>query len=252
MKNELFPEITISEMKKELTNQTIENIWKNYIDWIKTFKPLCIKLIEYFSKEINYSQTKKEKHITVIQNAFEYINSWKLEKHKIVKTRKNEIDSAISFVRNKAIIKKFSKSLISPLSRNLAGLLRTCLHISVNNYKNEQIPFLTARAIFDIAACRSFFPVDINNLIQFLPKGKSLIDTTQNDNCDNYHLMLEISAGKLGLKNELTSLNSEAVNIWNSFDKPKQMNIPDDLFSIQTNGLSNRLYYLGLKNFYNK
>ena len=132
------------------------------------------------------------------------------KKIKYVKARRNEFDGEISYIRNTALDGRVSALPASPISRNAASALRMSVYIAAHGYRDDQIPLLIAKGIFDLAEVRSFFPVDSSNLISFLPPGKGLDGANDARSEDNYHLMMENAASAMGIEKDVKQLYMES------------------------------------------
>ncbi len=250
MEKDLAPKIKISEIRGSLTNMPLDEIWSKYILWVETLQYFWERTVIEFIDLIEADCEKKEKFLAIIRSSFEYMGNWRFKRIRYVKARRNEIDSTISYIRNTALRNNISDMLVAPIARNVASVLRTCLHISTHSYNDEQIPTLIAQDIYEIAACRTFFPIDLSNLVSFLPDNMTI--HAEGGNADNFHLMLETAAKTLGIEEALVTLNNEAYKIWKAFDVPFEWNIPEDIWRLKTDGMSIDLYYANTRDFYSK
>ena len=248
----LTPKIKCSEIKNKFKEMDLNEVWSLYLPWVETVTPLWIGIIEKFGEITGISDEKLDFHKNVVKNAFTFMDNWWYNRIDLVKARKKEIDSAISFIFTNAKKDEISNYLLSPVAINLTGLLRTTLTISTNGYKQEDIPLLLAKNIYDLGEVKSFFPIETTNFIPLLPKGKGLDGSSLDYSEDNYHLMMKSGALKYKLENELRILNQEVEKIWTSFKIPQIMDLPTDIWERKTEGLSMRLYKQNLDDFHNR
>lgn len=246
------PALKCSEIKNGLANLSANEIWDLWLPWAQTLVPFWKGAINAFADKTDLPPARREKYLATLENAFNLMDDWRYERIKYVKARRNEIDSAISFIRNTALDSRVSTLLMSPMSRNAAGVLRKTVYIAARGYRDDQMPLLIAKGIYSLAECRSFFPVDSSTLIPFLPPGKGLDGSSEAYSEDNYHLMLELAATRMGIEHDVKRLYEEAGIIWSSFREPVDMVLPDDLWQINTDGMSEDLYYAGMSAFHGK
>lgn len=237
-----------SQIRDYIEKDSKDKMWQNYMLQAKQFQGIWENAILKFSSIILVENSKVEKHIEVVKNTFSLMDDWYYNRSKLVKARRNEIDSAISFIRNNALNRQISYLIMAPVMRNLASLLRGLLNISTKSYSEEQIPLVIAQGIFDIAAVRVLFPVELANLVWYLPHETTI--RGEGGNVDNYHIALERGSHMLGLDKQLDALYKEANLIWSSFDDPKPFSIQDSLWSVKGGEISSKIYFDSLKEFH--
>ncbi len=240
-----------SEIRNELEKQNPDEVWNNLIKWIETLIPFWRQAVISISEHIDFDAKKRDKHLLVIDNSISLMNNWRFDEIKMVKARRNEIDSAISFIRNNALNKKVSKFLFAPICRNLAGILRHTLYLSTKGYSDKQLPTVISRSIFALAEVYLCFPFDEDNFIFFLPKGKSIHTKDKND-LDNYHLMLDIAGKKLNIEDFIEAINNKSRQIWENFESPKDWRFSNKIWTTEIENISNEIYYKNLKQFHSK
>jgi hypothetical protein len=135
---------------------------------VRTLLPFWQQTTRIFAERLAVPE-KGEFHLKVIADAFGKMDDWRFRRIPYIKARRKEIDSAISFMRNKAIVKPIYHLRIAPVARNAAGALRMLLTTSCRGYNDEQLPQVIAGALYDIAAVRVLFPFDIGTLTCFHP-----------------------------------------------------------------------------------
>lgn len=163
---------------------------------------------------------------------------------KYVKARRNEIDAAISFLRNKAIEKPICRLRVAPTARNAAGPLRVSLYVATRSYSDEQIPECLSGILFDIAAVRTSFPFDVNNLVGYHP-GHDVPPPY-----DPHVMMLERAAKDLGIEDAVNRLLQEVDRMWQTFDVPAPLTFSEDYWRAEADGADARLHYQAISNFH--
>jgi hypothetical protein len=252
MNKEYAPKIKCSEICKEFQKIPLDELWTNHLYWIKTLKEFWKQAITKYSIATNLSTEKRDLHLKIAEHSFDLMDDWKNKRVKCIQARRKEIDSAISFIRNTALDERVASLIISPICRNVAAILRGSLYISTNGYKDEQLPLLYAKGLYNLAAVRSYFPIDTSNLITFLPFGKGLDGSNENYSEDNWHLMMEIAAEKIGIGQYVNNLNNEASLIWTNYQSPLALIIPNDIWDIKTDGVSKELFNYNLRYFHDR
>lgn len=244
------PLVRCSEIRDALMQRPMAEVWSGYIAEVRCFEQLWICITENWAERVELPDAKRDKHRTAIHGAFNLMDDWRHRRIKHIKARRNEIDSAISFVRNTAIDSRVSTLAVAPVARNLAALLRHILYISVHGFDDRQIPGLVAREIYLSALIRTWFPIDESNLISFLPAGLSL--ATSDTDLDHYHVMLAKAAVALGMNEEVGMINRTAATVWESFGSPLQIDLSEIDWNSHGGELSMKLYYEDMKAFHNR
>jgi hypothetical protein len=240
-----------SEIRNELEKQNPDEVWSDFIKWVETLIPFWKQAVISISEHTDFDVKKRDKHLSVIDDSVSFMNDWRFDRIKHVKARRNEIDSAISFIRNNALNKKVSKFLFAPICRNLAGILRHTLYLSTKGYSDKQLPTVVSQDIFALAEVYLCFPFDEGNFVFYLPKGKSIHTKDEND-LDNYHLMLDIAGKKLNIEDFIKAINHKSTEIWENFKSPKNWQFSDKIWITEIENVSNELYYENMKQFYRK
>jgi len=240
-----------SEIRNELETRNPDEVWNDFIKWIETLIPFWKQAVISISEHTDFDIQKRDKHLSVIDSSISFMNDWRFERIKHVKARRNEIDSAISFIRNNALNKKVSKFLFAPICRNLAGILRHTLYLSTKGYSDDQLATVISQDIFTLAQVYLYFPFDESNFVFYLPTGKSIHTKDRND-LDNYHLMLDIAGKKLKIENFINEINHKSSQIWESFKSPEYWPYSDKVWTTEIDNIPNELYYENMKAFYQK
>lgn len=237
-----------TEIRSYLGEQKQDEVWSAYLAWVKTLLPFWIKAIERISDLIAFDQVKTQKHIEVAQNAFGLINDWYFKRTKYVKTRRNEIDSAISFIRNHALDNAVSEYWFAPICRNVASILRGSLRMMSESKQN----FITgvAQEVYVMAGIRVFLQYDIVSFVFCLPSGMSIHTENPND-FDNVHTMYDMAAKQYGIEKEMEAMNTLAIEIWKNRCAPFAWEIPDFIWDQKIGDASKKLHYANMAVFRN-
>ena len=229
-----------------LNSKNKNEVFDKYFEWVKTLYPFWIKSVSLISTILNADKIKTEKHIQVINNAFELMKKWRYNEIKYIHKRRNEIDSAISYIRNNALNNKISVYWFAPICRNVASVLRGCLYISTHGYSDEQIPEVIAIELYTMAAIRIFLPFDTVEFVHLLPPNVSI-----RGNVDNIHLKYKIAGKRFKIERQIELINEMANKIWENKLEPLEFIIPEEIWITKINELSKEFYYENMNRFHN-
>src|SRR5262245_44588940 len=123
-----------------------------------------------------------------------------------------------------------------------------CLNLATFNYKDEQLPTVVACQVFELAAIRTLYPIDLDNLAGYAPGSIH----TEGADLDNFNAMLEAGSRHLGLEVELDQLNAEAARLWAEFHAPRPLELPSGLEGRPGGERNARLHYQALKAFHDR
>ncbi len=246
------PIIKCTEIRNSLTSRECNEVYFHFSNWAKTLVEFWQKAINQIAENTHFYQEKAKKYEEVARLSFVLMDDWRSGQVKMVKTRRSEIDSAISYIRNGAALGAVADIAYAPVCRNAASALRTCLNLASRSYSDAQLPGVVAQEIYSIAAVKTLFPVEHANLIGYLPKNVTIHGGNDPNDLDNYHLMFQIAAEKLDLLMQVKAMNEEAALIWNNFESPTAWSIPDEIWTDKTNALSSKLYYANKAAFFAK
>jgi hypothetical protein len=228
-----------------IENRGVDQLWALLYGHTQMLLPFWTSCITNFSQLVNLNDDKRNKHLVSAQSAFLLMDDWRYERLKIVKARRKEIDSAISFIRNAAMQKPVSELRVAAAARNAAAALRPLLYTSCHSYGDDQIPDLIAETLFCIAAVRTRFPFDFGTLMCFHPgyadnaSDKDLFVTT-----------LEIAAQTTGRIHELHLLLNEVELLFTHIDYPRPI-ADQDWFS-ELDVANSQLHWASQKAFHSK
>lgn len=237
---------TVNEMARTLKVRVPSELWVALLAHTRILEPFWVGAVHTFATRSGLALEKRNRHIDTIGTSFDLMNQWRCGTLKYVKARRNEIDSAISFLRNSAIETPNRLLRIAPGARNAAAALRTCLHISLRSYRDEQLPEILAALIYDVAAVRTQFPFDFGNLMMLSKPGDD------QDGKDSFNAILERASHELGIGKAVSSLKTEVANIWNSFESPPVMMIPQGYWDAEGDGADAQFRNAAMKAFHGR
>ena len=194
---------------------------------VRTLLPFWARSVAVFADRTSLPDEKRDGYLTVINTSFDKMDEWRRGTAKQVKARYNEIDSAISYLRNKAIEVPNRGLRYAPAARNAAGALRVCLSVSSRGYSDAQLPELVAGTVYDVAAVRMLFPFDFGNLMVFHPGHDSSLEG------DSLDVTLQHTSRKLGILPAVDALMDEVERIWANFDAPSPLEFTDGYWTAE-------------------
>lgn len=247
-----LPIIKCTEIRNALASRDRNEVYFHFSDWVKTLVPFWEKAIGQIAENTGFYQEKAVRYQEVARSSFELMDGWRSGQVKMVKARRSEIDSAISYIRNGAALSAVSDIAYAPVCRNAASALRACLNLASESYSDAQLPGVVAQQIYAIAQVKTLFPVEDSNLIGYLPAQMTIHGGDDPNSLDNYHLMFQIAAEHLELSEQVGAMNEEAALIWNNFESPMAWIVPDAIWTAQTDALSSKLYYANRAAFFAK
>jgi hypothetical protein len=235
--------IKCTEIRASLASRDGNEVYFHFSNWVKTLLPFWLQAIDQIAEDTHFYQEKASKHAEVAKSAFALMDGWRSGQVKLVKARRSEIDSAISYIRNGAALSAVSDIAFAPVCRNAASALRACLGLASGSYADAQLPGVVAQQIYAIAAVKTLFPVEDSDLIGYLPRTVTIHGSNDPNDLDNYHLMFQLAAERLDLAMQVKAMNEEAALIWSSFESPIPWVVPEAVWTEKTDALSSKLYY---------
>ncbi|MDR3615650.1 MAG: hypothetical protein P4L53_18975 [Candidatus Obscuribacterales bacterium] len=236
--------MTKLEITRSLVGQRVDALWAILFGQVHTLQPFCEGAIRVFAERSLHPLQKRDADLAAIAGAFEKMNGWRCGSLRHVKARRNEIDTAISFLRNRAIEQSICGLKIAPSARNAAGAFRVCLATSVREYNDSQLPELIAGTVYDIAAVRTLFPFDFGNLTCFHPGHDVSSDF------DSFEVMLQHAGDAIGMQDEVNSLRQEVGRIVEALDTPTPLVFPDGYWTDEGDGADARLRQASIAAFH--
>lgn len=221
-------------------------LWAILLAQARTLEPFWIGAVTVFASRTSLPDAKRDSYLQVIRSAFDKMDDWRNGTAKYVKARRNEIDSAISFLRNKAIETPNRSFRFAPAARNAASALRSCLYISARGYDDKDLPALAAANLYDLAAVRTLFPFDFGNLMIFHP-GKTT--GTEEDPLD---VTLPRASHKLGIGPSVDALIVEVERLWENLKSPPPLKFTADYWTAEGNDANVQLRSASIAAFHNK
>jgi hypothetical protein len=236
--------VTPQQIAWALATRPADELWKAFLTHVRTLQPFWEGATHLFAERCSLPEKRRDTYLGVIAGAFQKMDDWRLGRVKPVKARRNEIDGAISFLRNKAIERPVCDLRIAPAARNSAGALRALLSTSCHDYDDQQLPEVVASALYDIAAVRTLFPFDFGNLTLFHPGHSVAADI------DPFVVMLERAGKEIGIEGAVESLTREVTRMWDQFHIPAPLVFTDGYWSVRGGDADSRLHYAAIALFH--
>ena len=240
--------IKLTQMRAAFEKEEPDALYLSYLGWVKTLIPFWKQAAARIAELSGTTDEKRDKHLRAIDNSLQLMQAWRFKNIKYVQARRKEIDSAISFIRNGALTQQACRYAFAPVCRNLASILRSFLYVSTFGYSDEQLPTVFAQKIYGIALCHTLFPFDTGDFVYYLPREKS-IHTDDPADLDNWHLMMEIAGGDLGISALIERLNERAYEIWTNYKTPFEWKYDEGIWNLEFENVSKRLHYAGMRAF---
>jgi hypothetical protein len=237
--------MTHDQIASSLCNQPADALWSLQLRHARTLAPFWEGCIRAFAERCSLPDDKRDKHLAAAGCAFDLMDGWR-KGSKLVKARRKEIDSAISFIRNKAIERPVMHLRIAPMARNAAGVLRMLLHVAVRSYKDDDIAELIATSVFELAAVRVMFPFDTGTLVCFHP-GHSVPAQS-----DPIIMMLERAGEETGKTAEVRALLAEAARTGAKVENPEPILLPVNIWSLEYDAGDALLHYMAIQQFHKR
>jgi len=210
-----------------LATRSTSDLWAALLGHARTLQPFWARSVAVFADRTSLPDEKRDGYLAAISTAFDKMDEWRRGTSKYVKARRNEIDSAISYLRNKAIEVPNRGLRFAPAARNSAGALRVCLTVSARGYNDAQLPELVAGVVYDVAAVRTLFPFDFGNLMVFHPGHDSGLEG------DALDVTLQHTGRELGILPAVNALMDEVERMWANFDTPPPLEFTDGYWTAE-------------------
>ncbi len=220
-------------MQQALTATDSTTTWAQYTGVLRTFEPFWQQSIEHLGNLIETPKQQVQDHRTAASTAFDLFGDWYLQRAPIVKARRNDIDGAISFIRNSALRTEVSHRTGAAMSRNLAAVLRPALTMATHGYNTQVYPRTMTGGLLTLAAVKSQFPVSISDLVeQFSVPNQSPLD-----DIDQLWEILRRAAAHYGLEKNLEFLEQTLIALWQQLAQPQQWEAPSEVWAAHSNSL---------------
>ena len=242
--------MTIIEMSDVLQKEDPNELFKLHLAWVSTLIPFWREAVIRIAELTDTPTDRRDKHLRAIEQSMTLMSAWRFKQIPFIKARQREIDSAISFIRNAALTTKVSKYAFAPVCRNLAGILRSTLRISVFSYYDEQIPEILAHDIFDLATCHTLFPFDTDDFVFFLSSEEpTQTDRSPGEIC---HLKMNRAGEVLGIRPLIEAVDQQINLIWDNYSAPFAWGYDETVWTQEIPPLSKYLYYITLRAFHQR
>jgi len=230
---------------ERLATQPVDDLWRHFHAHVQTLQPFWISCVTAFAQLSAVDDGKRDAYLDAAKGAFDRMDDWRFRRVKYIKARRNEIDSAISLIRNKALEHPIRTLRCAAAARNAASALRVLLTVSCHGYRDAQIPELVAISLYDIAAVRTLLPFDFGTLMCFHPGHSAVRDG------DPFLLMLERAQKETSMSSPFEALLREAAMLWQNFEAPQPI-VPDGQWFGPGDGVNAQLYHTASKAFHSR
>lgn len=236
--------MTIIEVRDALRKEEPNELFNLHHAWVSTLIPFWRQAVIRIAELTDTPTDRRDKHLRVIEQSMTLMSAWRFKQITYIKARRREIDSAISFIRNAALLTKVSKYAFAPVCRNLAGILRGALYISTFGYSDEQVPGVLAHHIYDLATCHTLFPFDTSDFVCFL--------SGEGSPGENWHIMMDRAGEVLDIRPLIEAVDQQASLIWDSYSAPFAWGYDEAVWTREIPPLSKDLHYIAQRAFYQR
>ena len=236
--------MTIIEVRDVLQKEEPNELFNLHHAWVSTLIPFWRQAVIRIAELTDTPTDRRDKHLRVIEQSMTLMSAWRFKQITYIKARRREIDSAISFIRNAALMTKVSKYAFAPVCRNLAGILRGALYISTFGYSDEQVPEVLAHHIYDLATCHTLFPFDTSDFVCFL--------SGEGSPGENWHIMMDRAGEVLDIRPLIEAVDQQASLIWDSYSAPFAWGYDEAVWTREIPPLSKDLHYIAQRAFYQR
>jgi hypothetical protein len=241
--------VSRGEMRESLQARPADEVWAAVLGWSVQLQPFWLEAIGRFAGVVDEPVERVDRHVAAAEVAFDRMDDWWRGRAKLVKARRNEIDSAISFIRNTALRGQLRFLVQAAVARHVASGLRQCLSLAAGGYSHAQTSQVVAGLVYTWAECRTMFPGDSAVLLQYVPSD-SLVAGSGIDSFDRHHLLYGEPADRFGLRSEADAVYAEARSIWDNFDTPMPWDLPPDLWSRTYDGTYHTMHHAAEQAFH--
>jgi len=222
--------MTRLQMSQALADRPVDALWAVMLAHARTLQPFWEGAVRVFATRTGLPEQKTKDYLGLIVGAFDKMDDWRHGRAKYVKARRQEIDTVISFLRNKAIENANNRLRIAPVARNAAGALRITLTVSAHGYLDSDLAEIVANVLVDMAAVRTSFPYDLGHLMSFSPGPEVPPEV------DRFMLTLDRAGEALGIQREVKALRQEADRIWEELYSPAPLRLSADYWTAVGSG----------------
>lgn len=238
-------------MREALNGRPTDEVWAAVLGWSVQLQPFWLEAIGRFAEAVDEPVARVDRHLAAAEGAFDRMDDWRHGRAKLVKARRNEIDGAISFIRNTALRTQLRSLLPAPVARHVASGLRQCLSLAAGGYSDAQTSQVVAGLVYTWAECRTLFPGDSAVLLQYVP-ADSLLAGSGSESFDRHHLSYGEPADRFGLRSEADAVYAEARFVWDNFDTPVPWDLPPDLWSRTYDGTYHTMHHAAEQAFHTR
>ena len=234
--------VTRNEIASALASWPPDRLWEVFLGHGRTLQPFWSRATSLFAARSGLAAEKRDRHLGAVASAFDRMDDWRSKRVKYIRARRDEIDSAISFIRNRALDRTIASLRVAPAARNAAGALRGLLTTACHGYRDDQMPELVAAMLYDLAAVRTLFPISFDTLFGFnFPNQLGL---------DPLAERLRGAANEWGLREEVPALTDDVARLWADIASPRPWELPESVWSEEADALNARAHFAAVKAFH--
>jgi hypothetical protein len=236
--------VTCTEIGSALASWPPDRLWHVFLGHGRTLQPFWSRATNVFAERLQLAAEKRDRHLGVVASAFDRMDDWRSKRVKYVRARRDEIDSAISFIRNRALDRAIASLRFAPAARNAAGALRSLLTTACHGYRDDQMPELVAAMLYGLAAVRTLFPISFDTLFGFNFPNQPGLDPL----ADRLH----VAANAWGLGAEVSALTDDVARLWADIGSPRPWELPESVWSEEADALDARAHFAAVKAFHGR
>lgn len=237
--------LTRNQIASALTSWPPDRLWDVFLSHGRSLQPFWSRATSVFAERSELEVEKRDRHLRAVAYAFDRMDDWRSKRVKYVRARRDEIDSAISFIRNRALDNAIASLRVAPAVRNAAGALRGLLTTACHGYRDDQMPELVAGMLYALAAVRTLFPISFDTLFGF-DFG------TPKPGLDPLAERLHGAANEWGVGKEVAALTDDVGRLWADFATPRCWELPDAVWSEKADPLDARAHFAAVEAFHTR
>lgn len=236
--------VTRIEMASDLASWPPDRLWNVFLAHGRTLQPFWSRATSLFAERSELAAERRDRHLGAVASAFDRMDDWRSKRVKYVRARRDEIDSAISFIRNRALDRSIASLRVAPAARNAASALRGLLTTSCHGYRDNQIHGLVAGMLYDLAAVRTLFPFSFDTLFGFN------FGTPCQPGLDPLAERLHGAASEWGIGKEVSALTDDVARLWADVATPQAWQLPESVWLEEADTLNAEAHFAAVKAFH--
>ena len=236
--------VTRTDIASAVASWPVERQWQVLLGHGKTLQPFWSRATSLFAERSELAAEKRDRHLDAIASAFDRMDDWRLKRVKYVRARRDEIDSAISFIRNRALDRTIATLRVAPAARNAAGALRALLTTACHGYRDDQMPELVAPVLYDVAAVRTLFPFSLDTLAGYN------FGIREQPGLDPFVESLHRAANEWHIRQQVAALIDDVARLWTDVATPGSWELPVSVWSEEADAMNAQAHFSAVKAFH--